>query len=269
MARELRKAQEKIFAFEDHLIEGLAECSDARAALRMHLFNATADPDLPLQRQLSNRLAGTAIGELLGQRFEHLESPDFHPALLGAAAAFPPGYGGPVPALPFLVPAAEAAEELAIDNVILGQWLGVVPAMLRNATGTKVWGGAVVGVPEAYDEALAGMLASLVANPTTQLMLTLVAMARYAWAAMRKEAPPPPKTGGLKESEAKEAAAKANATLRSSPTGARDADAGTAEEDPDVGAAASHACRRGHAQGLRACGPIGDRAQGGAAGARD
>ena len=213
VARELRKAQEKIFAFEDHLIEGLAEYSDARAALRMHLFNATADPDLPLQRQLSNRLAGTAIGELLGQRFEHLESPDFHPALLGAAAAFPPGYGGPVPALPFLVPAAEAAEELAIDNVILGQWLGVVPAMLRNATGTKVWGGAVVGVPEAYDEALAGMLASLVANPTTQLMLTLVAMARYAWAAMRKEAPPPPKTEAeLKESEAKEAAAKANAT---------------------------------------------------------
>ena len=58
-----------------------------RAALRMHLFNRSADPELPLAKQLSNRLAGTAFGELLGQRFEHLESPDFHPALLGAAAA--------------------------------------------------------------------------------------------------------------------------------------------------------------------------------------
>ena len=82
----------------------------------MQLLNRSADPALPFQKQISNRLAGTAIGELLGQvcnghgapplgtsplwslpsltvtpltvtpqRFEHLESPDFHPALLGAA----------------------------------------------------------------------------------------------------------------------------------------------------------------------------------------
>ena len=213
VAAELRRAQKKIVAFEEHLIEGLAEFSDARAALRMHLFNRSADPELPLAKQLSNRLAGTAFGELLGQRFEHLESPDFHPALLGAAAAFPPGWGGPVPAMPFLIPAAEAAEELAIDNVILGQWLAVLPALMRNGTGSKIWGGAVVGVPEAYDEALTGMLASMVVNPTTQLMLTFVAMARYAWAAMRKEAPPPPKTEEeLAALAAKEAERQANAT---------------------------------------------------------
>ena len=44
-------------------------------------------------------------------------------------------------------------------------------------------------------------------------MLTFVAVARYAWAAMRKEAPPPPKSEEeLAAAAAKEAEALANAT---------------------------------------------------------
>ena len=103
----------------------------------MHLFNK--DAEIPLAKQLSNRLAGTAIGELLGQRFEQLESPEYHPQQLGAASAFIPEggsapvyYCGPPPAtMPYTIPASEAAEELAIDNVILGAWLGVLPALVR------------------------------------------------------------------------------------------------------------------------------------------
>ena len=59
---------------EKLLIEGFAEYSDARGALRMHMFNK--DADIPLKTQLANRLVGTAFGELLGQRFEQLESPE-------------------------------------------------------------------------------------------------------------------------------------------------------------------------------------------------
>ena len=38
----------------------------------MHAFNQGADKDL--RTQLANRLAGTAFGELLGQRFEQVRS---------------------------------------------------------------------------------------------------------------------------------------------------------------------------------------------------
>ena len=86
----------------------------------------------------SNKALGTALGELLTQRFEQLESPEFAPRQVGAAAAFaadaaaePASPSASPRALPFVIPAPEAAAELAIDNVVLGQWLAVLPALLR------------------------------------------------------------------------------------------------------------------------------------------
>ena len=211
VAAELRGAAAKIGALEDLLVEGLAEYSDARGALRMHMFNQ--DADIPLQVQLANRLAGTALGELLGQRFEQLELPDFAPRQLGAAQLMPGGGGGPAAdgegALPFVIPASEAAEELAIDNSLLALWLGVLPALLRNATGCT-GGGAVVGDPEAYDAALTDLLRGFVDDPSTQIELTLVAIARYSWGCLRKGPEPcGPDSGaappaGLKPAQLKE-----------------------------------------------------------------
>lgn len=91
VAGELRKAEAKIKSLEELLIEGLAEYSDARGALRMHMFNK--DADIPLRMQLANRLAGTMFGELLGQRFEHLDAPEVrwplnHPRLLALDCSY-------------------------------------------------------------------------------------------------------------------------------------------------------------------------------------
>jgi len=200
VAAELRGAQGKLEALEKLLIEGLSEYSDARGALRMHMFDK--DADIPLKTQLANRLAGTAFGELLGQRFEMLESPELAPQFLGAAALFQAeggGEGSDAAAAPsaasastvYVVPAAEAAEELAVDNVELAGFIGCLPAMLRNATGKS--GPAVVGDPAAYDLFLSGKLKSLMENPTTQHMLTIGSACRFAWAAYRKGGAAPPK----------------------------------------------------------------------------
>ena len=76
----------KLEGLEKLLIEGLAEYSDARGALRMHLFDK--DADISLKTQLQNRLVGTAFGELLTQRFERLENPELEPDKIGASSLF-------------------------------------------------------------------------------------------------------------------------------------------------------------------------------------
>lgn len=99
----------------------------------------------------------------------------------------------------YVIPAAEAAEELAVDNKVLAGFIGCLPAMMRNATGSS--GGAVVGDPAAYDEELRAKLAKMMEQPSTQVMLTVGCTARYAWAAMRK--------GGEGESTKEDPTAKA------------------------------------------------------------
>ena len=119
VAAELRKAEAKIKGLEDLLTEGLAEFSDARAALRMHFFDK--DADIPLSTQLANRLAGTMFGEILQNRFEHLDTPELAARQLGAHEVFGGGAEAGESPYPFLIPAAEAAEELSIDNAILAE----------------------------------------------------------------------------------------------------------------------------------------------------
>ena len=201
VASDIRRASVKLEALEKLLIEGLAEYSDVRGALRVHIFNK--DADVPLKTQLANRLVGTAFGELLGQRFEQLESPEFAPRLLGAASVIAnettdlDGDGDDdvvVDTDPsddvHLIPAADAAEELAVDNKYLALFIGCLPAMLRHATGSS--GGSPVGDPDAYDAVLREMLLSIMENPSTLVMLTFGCTARYAWAAMRKGPGAPP-----------------------------------------------------------------------------
>ena len=67
----------------------------------------------------------------------------------------PDGGGGGI-GLPFCMPAPEPPPELSVDNVVLGAWLGVLPALFRNASG-GTGGAAPVGDPVAYDAKLTSM----------------------------------------------------------------------------------------------------------------
>jgi hypothetical protein len=217
IANELRGAQAKLEALEKLLIEGLAEYADARGALRMHCFNREAE--IPLSTQLAIRLAGTPLGEQLNQRFEQLEAKELEPKYLGAGhiftegaegaealaaaeaqyrqwLAYPCGDAGDAgdaaveEAAPeeYLIPASDASDELAVDNVELASFIGCLPAMVRNATGVS--SGAVVGDHAAYDLFLSEKLKRLMEDPTTLQMLTIGSAARYTWAAWRKAGSP-------------------------------------------------------------------------------
>ena len=217
IASELRGAQAKLEALEKLLIEGLAEYADARGALRMHCFNREAE--IPLSTQLAIRLAGTPLGEQLNQRFEQLEAPEVAPKYLGAGHIFAEGAEGAEElaaaealyrhwlshpcgdagdagdaaveeAAPeeYLIPASDASDELAVDNVELASFIGCLPAMVRNATGVS--GGGVVGDQAAYDLFVSEKLKRLMEDPTTLRMLTIGSAARYTWAAWRKAGSP-------------------------------------------------------------------------------
>ena len=183
VAAELRKAEGKIKGLEELLIQGLAEFSDARGALRMHMFDA--DADIPLRQQLANRLAGVMFGELLQQRFEHLDIPEHAPRQLGVAEKFGDDAGPVRPEVPFLMPAPKPPPELSVDNVLLGIWIGIVPAMVRNAFG-GTGGAPPVGDPAAFDALLSRKLMDLQTTTSMQRRLTFAAIARFAWGAYRK-----------------------------------------------------------------------------------
>ena len=107
------------------------------------------------------------------------------PRQLGAAEVFGDDAGPEKADLPCIMPAPAPPPELSVDNVVLGAWMGVTPAMLRNAFG-GTGGAAPVGDPVAYDAALTEMLNDLQTKTSMQRRLTFAAIARFAWAAVRK-----------------------------------------------------------------------------------
>ena len=223
IANRLRVAASKITALEELLIEGLAEYSDARGALRLHVFNAYQT--VSLQDQVQSRLSATPLGELIGQRLEQLELPDFSPKQLGCEGV-PPFTRASAPSkvqtalLPYVMPASEAAAPMSLDNALLNTWMGLLPALLRTAAPVRMKGVIPVGDVDAYDAALDAIIRTTLGlkppaphgedappeaaestpevvvppgapgsasfKPSTQSMLCLCAVARYAWAAARK-----------------------------------------------------------------------------------
>ena len=161
VADKLRSAEVKISTLEELLIEIMAERSDAAAALHMHTFNAYQA--VPLKEQLLGRLSATPLGDLLEQRFEQLELPNYTPKFLGCIGV-PPFQNTPPPSkektshLPYTIPAGAAAAPMALDNVQLNAWLAMLPALLRTAAPIKMKGVLPVGDPAAYDEKLDAML---------------------------------------------------------------------------------------------------------------
>ena len=132
-------------------MEGLAEVS-TRAALRMHASPRTPRSPLEAARQPA---CGHGVLRAARQRPEQLELPEFFLKQIGAADALPEFSGeggGGTKILPYVVPAAQAAEELSLDNVALASGRGAPSDAPQR--GRLRPGAAVVGVPEAYDAAL-------------------------------------------------------------------------------------------------------------------
>ena len=224
VAARLRVANDKISSLQDLLISGLAQRSDAAAALNMHVFNAYQET--PLQDQIPSRLSATALGELLEQRLEWIVSPSFSPKQLGCigvppfstAVHAPPSKDAKDNLLPYVVPAGAASAPMALDNSVMNMWLALLPCMLRTAAPKRMAGVLPVGDPAAYDAKTDEMLRAMLGlkppapppdpdapeepeaaapsdavaapprnfTPSKQSMLCFCALARYAWAAASK-----------------------------------------------------------------------------------